>query len=908
MRPRKKEVAATNRKTPTKDSVPRVDAQAEYANLESKLALLNEELRRCEEAHGADPTAYRAEKVCAAEEAVILQEEKIASFLATHPNLQKKVTRPDPLRISEGHLQEQDFRDRLLQEHDKLESELIAQLRIEREKVDQEWRRAERSRLDEQERLLMEAIASRQVKLEDEWNLRRKTESEPKAANWLAEQQQLVRKQLHDGMRQLRQEMDDRERAWREESQQKLDRIESEWREKRRKELQKLEVDWREQEVLHRERNYLRRLEGQWLAEQRIAMTDLLAQMRSELERGQEQQVAAWLDAQTIHLVATRDQLVSRLEQQNREWQANSEDVLVSKLQETQQTYVGSAWDKWRKEQESRLEEYKALVLEKQNAATRTWLERAEVDSRRILEASYVKFTQDLEKKVTTVTEAYCEQWGERTEAKVNDLFIGWSRVFTEQQLQKSSASLAKVKVEWDGAARLFTEQEAERLRGLVDEKIKTSQAQHDIRLGKSYDELNKKIAGAVSQLSGSIKATAEEATNTLAADYKARVHQWESQLAQALAQQKVLWQAQQQELLSNCSTQIMQQVQEQMNVAEKAVRERQAEEIRKLGVEFSKESDRLLRENVRVLRSEFGEQRAEWQQELQMHFQRLSTEYVRQHQQEIEILGQELRGDLEKNLIASADDIAVRCELEVRSTATALQNLFSSELSAQGANMEIQHAENLKSLEAQWHELTAKSIAEALQRLDYLNSAHLQELRESLVGEYRTALVSLAESDTAQRQLDSVGIADAAERKLREQLRMATTELEATHVQNLNGIREELLKEHAAQLSRQYEEWMGVVYQRVEDRAQQLALSFTEKMEQSSKRVEQQCYVEYRSRLGKMVDELTARHREELQKLLIEAPPAKQDTPNAPTPEGGNDSDIERVTAQTNGRRRPRR
>ncbi len=159
------------------------DRQA-YAEMEAKFLRLNSELAQLQGEIRQAPSRQKRRALLDLEDTTVHLDEQIIAFLKERPELAAKVKRPDPL-LSEEHLNESEWRERLRNQQALLEESLLSKQQVVFERREQDWHKAERLRLDEQERKLLNALADRQAKLEDEWQMRRKTETEAQALAWL---------------------------------------------------------------------------------------------------------------------------------------------------------------------------------------------------------------------------------------------------------------------------------------------------------------------------------------------------------------------------------------------------------------------------------------------------------------------------------------------------------------------------------------------------------------------------------------------------------------------------------------------------------------------------------------------------------------------------------------------------
>ena len=304
-----------NRSLPKSELSVKDDRQA-YAEMEAKLLRLNRELAETQGEIRQAPSREKRRALLDLEEAIIRLDQQIIAFLRERPELAAQVKRPDPLP-SEEHLSESEWRERLRSQQALLEESLLGKQQAVFERREQDWHRSERLRLDEQERKLLNALADRQAKLEDEWQMRRKTETEAQALAWLRAQQKDIARQMQEGMLRIRQDLQMREAQWQQQTKRELAEMEKEWRKQRGAELNALEAAWREQEIMHRERAYLRRMEAEWRVEQATVLAELVDKWKVETQASQTAAASAWQRQMSEHL---RADLVGQLEVMGRAW------------------------------------------------------------------------------------------------------------------------------------------------------------------------------------------------------------------------------------------------------------------------------------------------------------------------------------------------------------------------------------------------------------------------------------------------------------------------------------------------------------------------------------------------------------------------------------------------------------
>jgi len=337
-----------------------------------------------------------------------------------------------PAHTSQGfdtdavHVNQTDYRERLQKEQEKLESELFNELRKEHDLREQEWRDAERTRIDQREKRLLEMLAERQARVEEEWQIRRKNESPSSALAWFSEQQKILREQLQAGMHSLREEISLREKTHAEEMRQELAQLERQWSEKRRKELQRLEVDWREQEIMHRERAFLRRIENEWRAEQKSTLEQVIAAWRAELQKAQQQELA----------VQINQALPGLFKQWIEQYSAEQENKAKASFRQIKSEWDGILRDTLKKEADQTVASIRKEVEQRVNTELSGSLEEIRSfcrDSLKSTQRDYTVLAQQWDKKNAEALRVYQEAWQSQLASNLQEM-----RTHLEGQMEKS--------------------------------------------------------------------------------------------------------------------------------------------------------------------------------------------------------------------------------------------------------------------------------------------------------------------------------------------------------------------------------------------------------------------------------------------------------------------------------------
>jgi len=236
-----------------------------YLRMQTEFEVLTQELRQRIIHDGLQSSAQYNSTLSELEEQLIALDTEIISFLKNRPKLAKKYKRGKQ-EVS-APMPEADWRDKLLRDQEAEEARLIVELRLKQEDQLRAWQETETARLKDQERRLLDLIAERQARIEDEWHMHHRSNADPKKIVWLENQHNQTRQLVLNSIAQLKEESTARSLEWRKQARHELLSAMLRWREERNRLLQRLELDWREQEILHRQRGYLRRAIAEWRAE-----------------------------------------------------------------------------------------------------------------------------------------------------------------------------------------------------------------------------------------------------------------------------------------------------------------------------------------------------------------------------------------------------------------------------------------------------------------------------------------------------------------------------------------------------------------------------------------------------------------------------------------------------------------
>jgi|GEM_PF-6294601 len=855
-----------------------IKPEAVFQELDSKLADINGKLELLERKYTQKPSVQLSNLIKQYQEQGVGIEQEMATMLRGDPAL-AQIERANSLQGKPGYSLEKDYREQLSQEQDKLEAQLISELRAEQDKREQEWRKAERAKIDQREQRLLEMLAERQAKVEDEWQLRRKTDSAVTAFAWFSEQQKVLREQLQAGMQKLRQDFDLREQDHAEEMRRELTQLERNWSEKRRRELQKLEVDWREQEIMHRERIYLRRMEGEWRAEQRSTLEQLTAIWRAEFEQAQIQQLAAHIGEVlpklskqwTEQLIEEQDaQSRSLFKQTKAEWDALLHDTLRKELEQTTSSIRKEVAQRLNSEITSSITSLTALSSENLKTTQRDYAALAAAWEKKHAEAlqSQKELWQNQQKKslIELSAEMKGSVQGQFLQLKtvlesqmtqvITNMFKQWSLQFTEEQAGKSQATFKQLKSEWDLILKEALRREAEALQSRASEGARILQSQNE-----------QSITSAQSKLEQQLTATFSDSLKALQREYATLVNKWETKYTEVLQEQQKLWQSEQSRLMKDMSASVWHSLQGQMSKYEEATSQAHFTALREMSIKLSEQIAIEIAQRIDTLRQVFHrdfEQYARgWQGELDLQFAQLSHKYTLQHQQELELLGQETRGDLVKETDIAREQLKLTYANELQGVAKEVELIFAAKLEQQKQAMLHEHHKQLETLETHWKNSTEAAIGDLLTTMAASHEQQLDKLKITFGQEYRRELQAVALADGKEREKYYQVLAEKAAGTLEEYLSAALKDFEGIHAERLNELRAELNAQNTRDISRSLKSWQEMAKQSIAEQVTELISSFEAQAAKSAQNIEEKCYLEYRGRLGKMVDELVRRQKE---------------------------------------------
>ena len=116
---------------------------------------------------------------------------------------------------------------------------------------------------------------------------------------------------------------------------------------------------------------------------------------------------------------------------------------------------------------------------------------------------------------------------------------------------------------------------------------------------------------------------------------------------------------------------------------------------------------------------------------------------------------------------------------------------------------------------------------------------------------------------DVKEREKYNASVAEKAAASLEARLSTAVKNLEAIHAKRLGEIKAEFTAQNSSEIGRALKSWQETAQQNITAQVNELVSSFEAQAAKSAQSIEEKCYLEYRSRLGKMVDELVRRHKD---------------------------------------------
>ena len=438
----------------------------------------------------------------------------------------------------------------------------------------------------------------------------------------------------------------------------------------------------------------------------------------------------------------------------------------------------------------------------------------------------------------------------------MSNMFKQWSQQFTEEQTGKSQATFKQLKLEWDNTIREALKREVDTLQSRGNEATRTLQSQNEQTLTSLSSKLEQRL---LSVSSDSLKA--------LERDHASLTKRWDNKFTEALQQQQKLWQSEQSQLMKEMSASVLQSLQGQMTKYENTSTQEQSAALREMGIKLSEQLALEITQRIDTLRQQihkdFDHYARAWQTKLEPQFVELSQKFVQQHQQEIELLGQESRKDLVKETNSAREQLKLVYASELQKAAQELEMKLASKLEQQKQAMLQEHHKQLGALEAQWKSSTVAALDDMHKNMAESHKQELNKLRVSLGDDYRRELHSASLDDVKEREKQNASVAEKAAASLEARLSAAVKNLEAVHAKRLGEIKGEFAAQNSSEIGRALKNWQETAQQNITAQVNELVSSFETQAAKSAQSIEEKCYLEYRSRLGKMVDELVRRQRD---------------------------------------------
>ncbi|MDP3487939.1 MAG: hypothetical protein Q8S19_08415, partial [Bacillota bacterium] len=471
---------------------------------------------------------------------------------------------------------------------------------------------------------------------------------------------------------------------------------------------------------------------------------------------------------------------------------------------------------------------------------------------------------------------------------------------FTKEQSIKSRSFFEQAKAEWNDLLQQKLDKDMTVLRETQKRDSEVQQSQNEQSLKSAQSKLEEALksdyAGLVRHWEKqhteglqSSKALWQEQQQKLLAELsgetrtavKALEHEsatlsnkWDRKFSEALEQHQALWPKEQDRLINDMSTSILESLQSQMTMYEESVSQARSKALREMSIKLSEQVALEITQRIDTLRSEFHkdfDQYARgWQGELDAQFTQLSNKYTKQHQQELELLGQESRGDLVKEANITREQLKLTYASELHDAAKELKATFAASLEQHKQTLLHEHHKQLCSLEGQWKISTEAAIGDLLKTTATLHEQQLDKLKSALEKDYRRELQAAALVDGQEREKDHQALAEKAAVSLKEHLSAALKDLESLHAKRLSEIRADLIAQNTNELGRSLKSWQETAKQNIAEQVTDLINTFEARASKSTESIEEKCYLEYRGRLGKMVDELVRRQQDGQQENAV--------------------------------------
>ena len=902
-----------------------------HAEMDRELFSLKRELRRLQDLYNrASPASKKRseELLDLAEEAVDRQQQKIADFLAERPWLAAKMKKERSVeQRSESHLDDAAWRSTLRHDQEQWEQEALEKLRKEQLQAEREWRQRERMQIESQETLIIEAIADRQAKLEEEFQLHQKDSTRVKTLEWLREQQQAIRHDLQQELAHIKSEAQKREEAWRKQCRQELQEKENLWREQRKRELQRMEVEWREQEIMHRQRKYLHDLEQEWLSEQRQALASVSSEWREELRRTQGEEWNRWVADRGKDWQA----LSAKFQDEMRAKQIEANVQAKRELEREQQRVLAQVATSWLEEQRAALQREQKSLQEAWSQRTEELAKSAQGELHSRLDATVQswcqvqtdKFNSVLNKamgvqreEATRELKRIAEEWAKQQQESVNRREAAWqkeSAVFREalrtELISSNHEALSQVTAKWLGEQRahlpLLREELSQAAQGSLQDKLevvaKSWQQEQSKRFKALEDETLRRYTRELEQRSADVGQTLQKSIHVQREDAEQHLNklseEWLKEHQASLLERDKQWLREQQGQLEK----VLRQNKDSLSQEVLTLRELERKDRARYWEESEKKWSVMGQEMEQRLLKWSEEQMKEGLKSFRSDISSLRQELLDQHQMELEIIGQELRADMKDELRKASTELTKSHGDAVLSASEEYELLLRSELAEITGQMSQRYEQDLGVAYAKWEEKSQR-LEEAYEKYVEVHLNSLEQLRaeakeglemrlaealtelasdaeikireqlthmtEQFSSEYQTQLRMVTENlekeqfegiEAAQANLQMIVISLTEEAKLQlqehldERYQSQSEEYSKKHQDELVKQRDNLEGQFSVELKKQLDNLHEQIAAKTGEARDQMVMDHKQQLEGFRKEL----YVQYRSRLGKIIEEV---------------------------------------------------
>jgi hypothetical protein len=864
-----------------------------YWALEKELFDLKQETLRLQALHeGASPQNRERVKdlLSLADEAVSSQQEKIAAFLKKRPWLKKIIREKRAMEkdVLSSHTPEGKWREGLWFEQEQWEKEALGKLRQEQEEREQEWRKKERLRLEEQERRIAEVIGDRLTKLEEEFMWRTEGSAQDRGLSWLQDQQKRIQSELRQELMQIRKDAEKRELAWKEDSQKEFQKREADWREQRRRELQRMEAEWREQEILHRERKYLHSLEEEWKLAQQETLRQLTSEWKRELFQAHGEELGKWLAAQKTAWQETQKQWHTSLSAETHK--ACGENVQASaqaeleKLQGEWSTKLSRASEEWERSLKSELyaalarstSEWKKDFEELNSKELKRWITSESKAWQETQKQWQIKLGLDYEQSLSSLGAEMRKACKEDVHKQLLESTSRWldeQRRASKDVLAETKASIQaqfdQYQSEWSRSINTALQEWAKEWQTAFDATEKRLQAKCAAEEAKRFEEARKTLADCIELHRNAAQKELAQLSETLVRQHQATLEQ---QGQDWVRRQQERWEKQRQQAKEELSQEVKSIRQADQNERSRYWQEA-AEKLEQQEQGITKkvlvEIDRHMSDARELLNRHMNSGLEERFHALRREISELRKELLNQHQMEIELIGQELRRDLQTSLGTASEELYTVHRETVGTISDQYEQRFGVELALAIDRMrqlqEEKYIENLDNFRGDAMSSLQNHMAKALSDMSKTHedttSNKLAELSQRFSRGYECQLESVTAELKEKLWIDmdkavAVLISDVSKK------------LEDRHEKRCQVLQEEYVESHKAELASQrlsleeqfkkgLQQELTSILAQIETRLEAGRDLMVAEHKQQLEELRKELYMEYRNRLGKLVEEI---------------------------------------------------